>query len=136
MDNRNGCGSAAFTSLLFCEDFLDGAFYGKPIHEPPELFRGQFPGLIRGARPLEAVACIKSFCQEEHPVTFIYEAFDTVGAVAAEEEECPLLGRAQAVVQPDIGSQARDPFAQIDPAAAYDNAGNPDPFLKHGLAPA
>ena len=55
-----------------------------------------------------------------------------VEKVAAEKEECAFFCRIQPVVQPDISAEARYPFAEIDPPAAYDDAGETCPFLKHG----
>ena len=127
---------AVFGVLLFCEDLLDGALYGESVHKAPELFGGELPGLIRGTRPLEPVPAKKDLSQKEHAVPFENDAFYAVRTVAAEEEQRTFFCRAQAIVQPDIGSKAWDPFAEINAAAADDDTGKTDPFLKHGRSPA
>lgn len=127
---------AVFRVLLFCEDLLDGALYGESVHKAPELFGGELPGLIRGTRPLEPVPAKKDLSQKEHAVPFENDAFYAVRTVAAEEEQRTFFCRAQAIVQPDIGSKAWDPFAEINAAAADDDTGKTDPFLKHGRSPA
>ena len=127
---------AVFRVLLFCEDLLDGALYGESVHKAPELFGGELPGLIRGTRPLEPVPAKKDLSQKEHAVPFENDAVYAVRTVAAEEEQRTFFCRAQAIVQPDIGSKAWDPFAEINAAAADDDTGKTDPFLKHGRSPA
>ena len=127
---------AVFSVLLFCENLLDGAFYGESVHKATELFGGELPGLVRGTRPLEPVAAKKDLSQKEHAVPFEKDAFYAVRTVAAEEEQRTFFCRAQAIVQSDIGSKAWDPFAEINAAAADDDTGKTDSFLKHGRSPA
>ena len=118
---------AVFSVLLFCENLLDGAFYGESVHKATELFGGELP---------EPVAAKKDLSQKEHAVPLEKDAFYAVRTVAAEEEQRTFFCRAQAIVQSDIGSKAWDPFAEINAAAADNDTGKTDSFLKHGRSPA
>ena len=123
---------AVVNVLLLCKNFLNGALYGKAIHKASELLGSEFPGFIRSARPLEPVAGKKPFGQKEHSVSFKQKSFYAVRPVAAKEEQRSLFCCAQTVVQLNIRSKAGDPFSEVNAAAAYDHAGKPDSFLKHG----
>lgn len=124
--------AAVFNVLLLREDFPDGAFYGKSIHEAPELLSRKFSCFVGGTRPLKAIAGKKPFRQQEHSIAFKQEAFNTIRPVPAEEEQSSLFCSVQAIVQFDICSESGYPLSEVNPAAAYDNAGKADSFLKHG----
>ena len=107
---------------LFSVDLLNGAFYSETVHKPAELLNGKFPGFIRSPGPLETVAGIKSFCQQEHAVPLKDQTFDAVGTVPAEEEQCAFFSSIQPIIQFDISCKARDPHPEVDASTAYDYA--------------
>ena len=98
---------------------MDHRIYGKPMHQPAELFRSELAEITGIPWPCKAAA-FHSFVKKKESVAFPKQGLDPVGSSSAEQEENVFLERIQMILCIYDRSKSFDPFAKVS-GSTYDH---------------